>query len=180
MIIRRLLRKNPHREAVESLYAEIMAQSRMPFFYQELYVPDTLDGRFELLTIHVFLVVHRLKQDPGREEIIRQLPEKMLHEIDLALRETGVSDMGVPRRVKTMAKAFLGRATVYETAMGNSDMDMLEAALGRNVFPEQEGDMPAIAGLAVYMRRAEAHLAALDGDRVFAGMVSFPGPGEKE
>jgi len=179
VILKRLFRKNPYKEAIESLYVEIMAQVRKPVFYVRFGIADTLDGRFEVLILHVFLVVHRLRGESGREEITRQLPEKMLHEIDLALRETGVSDMGVPRRVKTMAKAFLGRATAYEDAMQKPDAERLVAALARNVFSDKDKDMHKVSGLAKYMRAANEHLNALRTDDICAGKVSFPDPGDE-
>jgi len=177
VIIRRIFRKNPHEKAIESLYAQIMTQARLPVFYEVYKIPDTLDGRFDVLALHVFLVVHRLRDELDKEEIVRQLPEKMLGEIDRALRENGVSDMGVPRRVKTMAKAFLGRATAYENALQSDEANDLVAALARNVFPGQDPDKAEIRYLAGYMRACETHLATLNTDSICAGSVSFPDPG---
>lgn len=154
-----------------------MAQARQPAFFEEYQIPDTLDGRFDVLALHVFLLIHRLRDDPEREEIVRQLPEKMLTEIDRALRESGISDMGVPRRVKTMARAFLGRATSYQLAMQENNMQDLIAALARNVYPGQDPDGAQILRLARYMLAAEGHLAALNADDICAGTVSFPDPG---
>jgi cytochrome b pre-mRNA-processing protein 3 len=154
-----------------------MTQARLPVFYETYEIPDTLDGRFDVLALHVFLVIHRLRDDPDKEEIVRQLPEKMLSEIDRALRESGISDMGVPRRVKTMAKAFLGRATAYENALRNNVRHDLVDALARNVFPGQDPDKAEIRYLAKYMRACENHLEALNTDTICAGSVSFPNPG---
>ncbi len=151
-----------------------MAHSRNPEFYMALKVPDTLDGRFDLLALHVFLVVRRIKSREKGFELARQLPEKMLGEIDRALREHGISDMGVPRRVKTMGRAFLGRATAYENALNASDREKLEDVLCRNLFSDAEAEPGIISRFADYVLAAEAHLDGLAYDDIFSGNVSFP------
>ncbi len=177
MIFKRLFGKNPHTRSIESLYGKIMAHTRNPAFYTRLKVPDTLDGRFDLLALHVFLVVRRIKDEEGAFELARRLPEKRLAEIDRALREHGISDMGVPRRVKTMGRAFLGRATAYENALDSRDMKKLEDVLRRNLFSDAEPDQGVISEFAGYVVAAEAHLNGLAYDNISAGSISFPETG---
>ncbi len=174
MIFRRLFGKNPHAKGIELLYGKIMAHIRNPVFYTMRKVPDTLDGRFDLLALHVFLVVRRIKDEAGGGEMARLLPEKMLGEIDRALREHGISDMGVPRRVKTMGRAFLGRATAYENALNAADREKLEDVLRRNLFSDAEVGQSVIGGFAGYVLAAEAHLNGLAYDDISSGKVSFP------
>ena len=177
MIFKRLFGKNPHARSIESLYGKIMAHTRNPAFCTRLKVPDTLDGRFDLLALHVFLVVRRIKDEEGAGELARQLPEKMLAEIDRALREHGISDMGVPRRVKTMGRAFLGRATAYENALNSGDMKKLEDVLRRNLFSDAEPGQDIIGEFAGYVVATGAHLGELAYDDISAGSISFPEAG---
>ena len=158
-LLKRFFRsQTPSEKAVDPLYNAIMSQARQPAFYRDYGVADTLDGRFDMLALHVYLVVHRLQQDSGAEgDLPRLLPERMFREIDRALRENGISDMGVPRRVKKMASAFYGRAQAYETAK-ESRKELVDA-LTRNVFPEAETGEGA-EKLASYMNACMERLGA--------------------
>ena len=123
--------------AVAALYGACVAQARLPDFYRVLAVPDTIDGRFDLLVLHVVLVMRRLS---GEAEFKQQLFDLMFADMDRNLREMGVGDMGVGKKIKPMISAFYGRAQVYEKALAESD-DALAQALARNLY----GKAPAAA-----------------------------------
>jgi cytochrome b pre-mRNA-processing protein 3 len=148
-------------EMVDALYAKAVAQARLPVFYADREVPDTVDGRFDLLVLHVFLLLHRLGAD-GREtkRLSQSLFDLMFADMDRSLREMGVSDMSVGKRVKEMARAFYGRVDAYEPVL--DDAAKLEEALARNLYRGGAVGQPSLAAMAHYIQRQVAALAALD------------------
>ncbi len=163
---------------IEKVYARIVAQARQPSFYAEYRVPDTLDGRFDLLVLHVILVLYRLKgeSDVAREQG-RLLSERFFTDMDRTLREMGVGDLSVPKRIKKMADAYFGRLTAYNAALdGKEDAETLAAVLDRNIFPDHS-DHAAADALATYVRAAIAELTAVDVATILSGGAEFPDPG---
>ena len=166
----------------DALYGAIVAQARHPAFYAALGVPDTLDGRFEMVALHAFLVLHRLKGDaPAGSGTAQALFDTMFADMDRSLREMGTGDLGVGRRVKAMANGFYGRIAAYDAGLAApADSAVLEDALRRNAFgtvrdpaaPPPE----AVAALARYMRDGAVALRAQDKARIEAGRVRFPDP----
>jgi len=153
-----LLRKSrSRREQVQALYQGLTTRAREPVFFRALAVPDTIDGRFDLLALHAFLLLERLQQ-AGLGAEAQGLMDAIFVGFDEAMRELGVSDMGLGRRMKTMANAFFGRLAAYGAATGRSS---LIAALAKNIW---RGAAPAGAPerLAAYVERARAALAASD------------------
>jgi len=146
---------------VDALYAKAVAQARLPVFYAEREVPDTVDGRFDLLVLHVFLLLHRLGEE-GREtkRLNQDLFDLMFADMDRSLREMGVSDMSVGKRVKEMARAFYGRVDAYEPVL--NDKAKLEEALARNLYRGIEVKQSSLAAMAHYIQTQVAALAALD------------------
>jgi cytochrome b pre-mRNA-processing protein 3 len=167
-----LFRPNPRRGAVHAAYRRIVERARAPVFYTEWGVPDTLDGRFELLALHAFLVLHRLRRDHGETEAFAQdLFDAMFADLDRALREMGVGDLGVGRRVKAMVAGFYGRIVAYE--QGLADGAALGAALRRNLYGTAEPSAAQLALAADYVVRQAAALAALPAAALLAGEVAF-------
>lgn len=159
--------------ASQQLYIALVAQARQSFFYSRLGVPDTLDGRFDLLALHLFLILHRLKRENSPEiaRLRRELMEACLRDMDRNLREMGVGDTGVGRRVKTMNDGLFGRIHAYDAALAPAAAaGMLEAALQRNVYAQAgEVNAAAIAALADYARRSTALLDAFPAEQFLAG-----------
>lgn len=124
--------------AARDLYAAIVAQSRQQGFYENLKVPDTLDGRFDLITLHAVLVMDRLSAegDPAARDFGQLLFDEMFTQLDLNLREMGVGDLSISKRVKRMAEVFYGRAGAYRAALRTHDEIALAQALARNLYPE--------------------------------------------
>ena len=172
-IFRRLFQEKPGISAARSLYGEIVAQARQPAFYTHMAVPDTLDGRFDLITLHAILVMDRLGAT-GETAFSQTLFDEMFTALDHNLREMGVGDLSVPKRIKVMAEAFYGRAGAYRTAMKEAGNDALAAALARNIWPQTDIAREAPAALAAYMRRVAEALAGQEIATLRTGHVRFP------
>lgn len=157
----RLFRKRPAREAGQRLYGACVAQARQPGLYADLRTPDTVEGRFEQYTLHVILVLHRLaRQGEEAAEVSQGLFDAYLRALDDALREMGVGDLSVGRKMRKIGEALYGRLRSYEAAFsGDAGADPLEAILARTVY-EGVADPPA-GDLAAYALRQKDHLAGL-------------------
>ncbi len=168
-------RENPK---VYDLYNEIVAQARQPCFYMEFRVPDTIDGRFDLIVLHSVLVFHRLRREgEAASRFAQDLFDLFFKDMDRNLREMGVGDVSVPKKIKKMAEAFYGRADVYCAALDDNDADALALALDRNIFAD-ESCMSAARMLAAYMIGSAAHLAAQDAEIFLAGKIDWPSPSD--
>ncbi len=178
MQLGRLFRRRADGAAAEALYLRLVAQVRQPGFYVYAGVPDTLDGRFDTILVHVFLVLHRLKGLEGPAAALRQdLLEVMLADMDRNLRELGVGDLSVGKHVKRMVAAFGGRMEVYDAALAASD-GALEEALRRNLYGTVTPDEAEVACMAAYLRAAAESLEAQPIEALLAGRVAFgPVPG---
>jgi cytochrome b pre-mRNA-processing protein 3 len=171
-VLRALFRPSPRRLAASAAYNAIVARAREPWFYGAGGVADTPDGRFELLALHAFLVLHRLRREgPATRRFAQQLFDMMFADLDRALREMGVSDLGVGRRVKALAAGFYGRVAAYEK--GLADPVALAAALRRNLYGGAAPGDAALAALTLYVQRQVAALAALPLAPLLAGDVRF-------
>ncbi len=169
----RLFRRDPRPAVIGPLHDRIVAASRRPRLYAELGVPDTLEGRFEALCLHVVLVLRRLRALPApADEIGQDLVDHVFRELDRSLREMGVGDFGVPKRMKKLAQAFYGRAQAYAVALDGQDRTDLAAALARNVVTGGEPAMP----LADYAIGLEWALAAYALDDILRRELPVPGP----
>ncbi len=153
------------------LYGAIVAQARQPALYRDLAVADTLDGRFEMVVLHTVLVLERLQTDAGVSEIAQAVFDVYCTDMDRSLREMGVGDMGVPKRMKVMGERFYGRAASYREALAADDATALEDALRRNVY--DRADAP-VAELAAYTRAAHGMLASMPDEDVKRGILRFP------
>lgn len=167
-------------DAAGALYAAAVAQARAPFFYTALGVPDTLDGRFDLIVLHVHLVCRRLAR-AGEEgaATAQALFDAMFKDMDRNLREMGVGDPSVPKRIKAMIQAYYGRIKAYDAALSAGGGALLQA-IARNVYnaaPETGATpSPGAPALADYVRSAAAALEAADPAALLAGRVAFPPP----
>jgi len=168
------LRGRRHERAGFELYCAAVAAARAPEFYADLGVPDTLDGRFDLVGLHVYLLIRRLTSLPPPGPALAQAVfDAMFHDMDTTLRELGVGDMSVGKKVKIMWEAFHGRSSAYQAAMeGGVDPASLEAALGRNVWrgkatPEQTATLARVA------RAQDANLATQTLAELAAGRARF-------
>jgi cytochrome b pre-mRNA-processing protein 3 len=170
----RALRKARREErAGTALYAVAIAAAREPWFYRDLGVPDTLDGRFDLIALHSFLLIHRLQDaSPPGPDLAQAVFDAMFSDMDDNLREIGVSDLSIGRRVRAMWEAFHGRSKAYASSIDSKDRPGLEAALARNIWrgAAPDGAAAALAGVVV---KQVAHLAAQPVSALAAGSVEF-------
>lgn len=159
----------------DRLYAAAVAQARRPAFYSELHVPDTPMGRFDLIALHVFLILRRLRRaGPAADKTAQALFDLMLADLDRSLREMGVGDLSVGRKVKELAQAFYGRVAAYETALA-SGRDAMRAAVLRNVFSDSAERNESAMALADYVKRAAEETASASTEAVLGGETRFPG-----
>ncbi|MDQ2705668.1 MAG: ubiquinol-cytochrome C chaperone [Pseudomonadota bacterium] len=168
--------RHANRAITEALYASIVAAARQPPFYSHWSVPDTALGRFEMLSLHMFIFQHRMHKEAGASwDIAQILIDDFFADVDHSLRELGIGDMGIPKRMKKLAKMYYGRTAAYADALDRGDRQALAAALARNIRPEAES-WPEAARLADYVTDAVEMLAAQDSEAIRAGSVSFPTP----
>jgi cytochrome b pre-mRNA-processing protein 3 len=164
------------REAAGRAYQQVVGQARQPRFFVELGVPDTLDGRFELICLHAFLYLHRLKSEPGSAAVSQAFFDTMFTDMDRGLREMGTGDLSVGRHVKRMAQAFYGRIRAYQDGLERGH-GALSAALARNLFGTVSESTSATDTVGDYVRCAVSHLERQPGDELLEGDVRFPALG---
>ena len=169
-----LPRRGRHERAGFMLYGVAVAAARDPYLYATIGVPDTLDGRFDLVGLHAFLLIRRLRHVPEPGPALAQAVfDAMFADMDINLRELGVGDMTIGKRVRAMWEAFHGRAAAYEAAMDGPDDAALADAIGRNVW---RGEPAHASGAEALARLARAQAAALAGQPMTAlakGTASF-------
>ena len=152
-----------------------MTAARDPYFYAGLGVPDTLDGRFDLVGLHAVLLIRQLRSIPGQGQAVAQAVfDAMFSDMDTNLRELGVGDMTVARNVRAMWEAFHGRATAYDKALDEADPVALASALARNVW--RGGDAPGAAALSDITMAQMTRLAATPAADLVAGRFRFAAP----
>lgn len=174
MSLASLFRRNRHRDAASRLYEAIVAQAREPVFFTGFGVPDTFDGRFELIALHGFLVLNRLKDArPRMTQLAQQLFDLMFADFDRALREMGVGDLGVGRQVKTMAQGFYGRIAAYEEGLKAGEAAALGQALRRNLYGTVTAADREVDGIARYVRVCADAISAQPAARLAEGFVTF-------
>lgn len=176
MILERLFRPRPAREAGRRLYADVVRQARRPEFYEAFGVPDTVEGRFELYSLHVVLLLERLKgQGPMAAEVAQSLFDTYVKALDDALREMGVGDLSVGKKMRKLGEAFYGRVKSYEGALARlPDETELTAVIGRTVYADA-ADPPSPAMVAYVLRQREA-LSAQSPAQLAAGTVAWAAP----
>ena len=171
--MRRLFMLGDREKAANGLYNALVAQARSPGFYAVAQVPDTLDGRFDMITLHAFLVMHRLKDNgPEAAEISQALFDEMFRDMDRSLREIGVGDMGVGKRVRAMGKAFMGRIQAYDDAIAGGD-GTFEAAVHRNLYRGCDGVEAGVTAITGYIRTQLKILADQPLEALVKGRVLF-------
>ncbi len=153
-------RKKPEDAFAAALYARTAEHARAPELFEACAIPDTLDGRFDALALHAALTIDRLRREPDGEALAQALFDAMFRHLDLTLREIGVQDLGVGRRIKIMAEGLHGRALAYRTALGGGPPSLGDV-LRRNAYGGRPpADDQAVARLEAHVRRYAERLAA--------------------
>lgn len=170
-------KKNANSAIVNRQYGVLTAAARQPDFYLHLNVPDTVMGRFELLSIMMILYFRRTKTSgTSGQEIAQEIVDAFFQDLDHSMRELGIGDQGVPKRMKKFAGMFYGRLESYAAALDADDTDALAAALARNIYPQAEASAADMRGLANWMMAAAIALSAQSEDLVATGHVTLPVP----
>jgi cytochrome b pre-mRNA-processing protein 3 len=163
----------PSRGTIEAIYGMIVTQAREPLFYRDLAVPDTVNGRFDMLVLHLWMVLRRLKPTEGGVELSQALFDRFCDDMDGNLREMGVGDLTVPKRMQAFGEAFYGRAAAYDLALAAGE-EPLAQALCKNILNGAE--IEKARSLARYAMAAIADLAGLDEATLRGGSWQFPPP----
>jgi len=170
-------RRSPDDAGAIRLYGALVAQARAAAFYRDYGVPDSLDGRYEMLALHMVLALRGLKRQGERDRassFAQALFDAMFADMDRSLREIGVGDLSVGPRVKEMARGLYGRIAAYEAGIAD-DGDALEQALARNVYGTvAPPPRPTLAALAAYVRAAAARLDAVPARELAAATLPWP------
>ncbi|MCB9991328.1 MAG: ubiquinol-cytochrome C chaperone family protein [Rhodospirillales bacterium] len=172
--------KRAELHAAHALYCAIVAQARQPVFYERCGVPDSVDGRFDMICLHVFLVMERLLGEGRQGKILAQkLFDTMFRDMERNLREIGVGDLSLPKHVKRMMKGFNGRASAYHQALKSGALDEV---LRRNLYGTvKQPDEGHIAAMTQYIDDNAALLARQSYALIAAGQVEFaPFTGQKD
>ena len=177
MWLNRLFRTGePHRKTAQQLYLDLVQQSRMPEFYLNAAVSDTVDGRFDMIVLHMFLVLRRARGEGDEARDLGQaLFDLMFLDMDRSLREMGVGDHSIGGRLKQIVAAFYGRVEAYGGALDGDD-GTLEAALRRNVYRDAPVADETVAQLARYVRRQTERLAGQSISGLLQGKLVFESP----
>jgi cytochrome b pre-mRNA-processing protein 3 len=168
---------------IEVIYGMIVTRVREPVFYRDFGVPDTVDGRFDLLLLHLWMVLRRLRAAENGMEPAQALFDRFCEDMDDNLREMGVGDLAVPRRMQAFGEAFYGRSRAYDLALGQGiehaseqvgepAREALAQAIAKNIL--NGGDLDHAHALAAYTMAAVTSLATCDDAVMLRGAWSFP------
>jgi cytochrome b pre-mRNA-processing protein 3 len=173
-VFQSLFRQRGPKVVGQKLYDAAVERARQPLFYTEFGVSDTVEGRFELYSLHVILLLHRLKGEGAQAaETAQALFDIFIGQLDHALREIGVGDLSVAKKMRKLGEAFYGRAKSYDAALADPADAELAALIGRTAF-ESQGDAAQIAALTAYVRKVATALAAEPLEAVLEGRVDWP------
>ncbi len=163
----------PLRGTIEAIYGMIVTQAREPLFYRDLGVPDTVNGRFDLLVLHLWMVLRRLRAVEGGAALCQALFDRFCEDMDANLREMGVGDLTVPKRMQAFGEAFYGRSAAYDLAVAEGREELAQA-LCKNIL--DGGQIENARRLAYYAEAAIAALAGLDDATMQRASWRFPSP----
>jgi cytochrome b pre-mRNA-processing protein 3 len=170
-------RRSRRDRTISALYGAIVAQARRPAFYRSFGVPDSLEGRLEMILLHAALLLRRLRaESPEIREMGQRVFDHFCSDMDDNLRELGVGDLTVPKQIRRIGEAFYGRAAAYDAALDSRDEGALAGSLARNIFAGSEGSSAHAAALSLYVRHAATSLGAQEGASFLRGELGFPDP----
>lgn len=175
-MLMRLRERRARKELARALHERVIEQSRHPHFYAALGVPDTMLGRYEMVCLHAYLVLTRMKREgeAGRKAA-QVLHNTIFADFDVALRESGLSDMGLGKRIKKLARNLHGRISAYEAGLAAGDAE-LGAALRRNMYASTEPGDAQVLAMTDYVRAARREIDGCPPDELFAAQPTFPDP----
>ena len=167
------LRRDNSLSYVDKVYGIVVDQSRQPVFYRELLIPDNIDGRFDVLTLHMFFIFSRLRNEEQiAADFSQSLFDTMFVDMDQSLREMGVGDLSVGKRVKDMGKALLGRIEAYDKAFSAEYSD-IEDTIVRNIYRGDPPDLKQLGRLIKYSRGTIENLTLIPKEEILEANFSF-------
>lgn len=177
MIWKKLLGYRAKDDSPYLLYRQLVNQARCPVFYMDFGVPDTVEGRFEMVALHAVLTMRRLKNaNPEARAFGQRVFDVMFDDMDQAMREMGVSDLRVGDKIRALAEAYFGRIAAYEDGLTATDNALLYEVVARNVYGEASASQAQIAAMARYMRACDTFLSTQDLGPLMKGEVRYPAP----
>src|SRR5262245_43190084 len=171
-----MFRRRSRQDTISTLYGTIVAQVRLPCFYREYGVADTVNGRFDLLVLHLATVFDRLAEDAELRDTGQALFDRFCQDMDHNLREMGIGDLSVPKEMRRIGEAFYGRAQAYRSALAAQGSEPLVEALTRNVYGSTSVAPAAPARLAAYIKEAVRELRGQQPADFMAGKLRMPDP----
>lgn len=170
-MFQRLRANRRNREIIDSLYVDLVHLARQPVLYEDGGVPDTVMGRFEALSIHVFLFLRRCQGEDALRPVAQDVVDRFIADVDRSIRELGVGDPSVPKRMRKLAGMFYERVRVYDAALdaGPGQGLLAEALRSRAIAPDAPEGAPA--SLAAYMRQTSSRFAAVPAEAILAGRL---------
>ena len=159
--------------SIETIYGMIVTQAREPSFYRDLGVPDTVNGRFDLLVLHLWMVLRRFRRLAERANLGQALFDRFCEDLDANLREMGVGDLSVPKRMRAFGEAFYGRAAAYDLAV-TQGQEALAGALCRNILNGQGSEKAR--RLAAYAKETITYLDDREDQELLNPSWRFPLP----
>ena len=184
MLFNWLKNRAKKRQIAENIYAVAASHARHPYFYQNLMVPDSITGRYELLCLHVYLLLERLKeQDSLKAQAISQtLTDILVKELERAYRDNGFQDLSIPKNVKKLIGGFYERARHYRACVCQNNKTALSDHLNEYIYrtnqsqtsPQPEHDYAS--KLALYTLAAHAHLKTLAMEEIETANFAFLSP----
>ncbi len=177
MFAKTLRRSDTSDSTGAELYRAIVAQARRPALYAQFDVPDTVEGRFEMVVLHSVLLFHRLRRDDQAGQLVSQkVFDVFVTDMDRSLREMGVGDLSIPKRMKAMGRSFFGRLEAYGKPLADADNNALIEALQRNLFPDEPPSPAKTSQLAAYVLRVATDLHRQSFAAMKKGRLGFPEP----
>ncbi|HET9717595.1 MAG TPA: ubiquinol-cytochrome C chaperone family protein [Pseudolabrys sp.] len=176
MIFALFRRREQRQNTISALYGTIVAQARRSCFYRDFAVADTINGRFEMLVLHLALVLDRLAEMPDLRELGQGIFDTFCGDMDHNLREIGIGDLAVPKKMQRIGEAYYGRAEAYRKAVSAEDPEFLVDALVRNIYDGDTSKRALAARLAAYIKDTVGDLKAQTGPDLMAGKLHLPEP----
>jgi cytochrome b pre-mRNA-processing protein 3 len=169
-------RRRARTDTISALYGMIVAQARLPCFYRDYAVADTVNGRFDLIVLHLALLLDRLSQEATLRALGQGVFDRFCEDMEHNLREMGIGDLKVPKEMQRMGEAFYGRAQAYQAALAADGDAMLAQAIARNIYGGSPPKPDLAPRLAAYMRLAVLDLRAQVPGSLAEGDLRFPDP----
>jgi len=158
-MLKSLLRRRPLERQALDLYALAVEQARQPAFYTDLAVQDRIDARFEIYTLHVLMLFVRFRKEGDRgAELAQKLFDHYVSALDNVLRELGVGDVSVGKKMRKLGEALYGRMSTYEKALSDGDIEALKVAMARNIY--ETDDLSVADALARYAMDSHTKLTS--------------------